>query len=680
MFPSPFDKCFLAIRLTLLLTSDPALILPFLPVLRWSQLFWLLQVLCLFLAWMLLPTAPLGQHWLGWLRVFLDSLLLMSAVTLLCWYFLLFPLYLQYGSSLADPARVIASLGMLFILIVWLTREHRLQLDRLVLGLLILSVLLVLIGNLWAAVLGLHTLHASSATPDAFWLLGYLVLPLAGLVQFRLVQWGLSPQRAPQDTGRVQWRDLLDCLRFMLPFVVPLLVSAFTILESFLAPTVFGTPIPALIVSAAVLTLMIVRQGVLFLQGVRLRREQAAALARELALAETNRQMETFVTMASHELKTPLTVMTLHQQWARRRLQRLKPQEAVYAPEVVQALHRNEQDLLGTEAQLKRQGRLINELLDVSRIQVGRLDLHLEPGELQAIVRVVVEEQREAWPERSIQLYLPAEGTVPIEADPDRIGQVVTNFLTNALRYSAEDRPVEVGVYVEGQEGRVWVRDQGPGLPPEECEHIWERFYRAPGIVGNASMPNGNPSFIAALAASIAATHPDAVFYGGVTQSGAGLLKAQLVQRGYTGPFVGGDGITGNAVTSELDFIKQAGANAADGTFATNPYFDLSFSPSAGATRFIQEYSVRYPGEEDLPPYTAEAYDAAMVLITAIKQLIQAGHAVTRAAMLEQVQHIQYTGVIGPISFDEHGDIAHGVFTISTVRAGQWVYYQQVSA
>jgi signal transduction histidine kinase len=42
---------------------------------------------------------------------------------------------------------------------------------------------------------------------------------------------------------------------------------------------------------------------------------------------------------------------------------------------------------------------------------------------------------------------------------------------------------VEVGVYVEGQEGRVWVRDQGPGLPPEECEHIWERFYRAPGIV-----------------------------------------------------------------------------------------------------------------------------------------------------------------------------------------------------
>ena len=77
-------------------------------------------------------------------------------------------------------------------------------------------------------------------------------------------------------------------------------------------------------------------------------------------------------------------------------------------------MHRCEQDLLGSEAQLKRQGRLIGELLDVSRIRVGRLDLHLEPGELQAIVRAVVDEQREAWPERSIQLCLSAEGAVPI--------------------------------------------------------------------------------------------------------------------------------------------------------------------------------------------------------------------------------------------------------------------------
>ena len=69
-----------------------------------------------------------------------------------------------------------------------------------------------------------------------------------------------------------------------------------------------------------------------------------------------------------------------------------------------------------------------------------------------------------------------------------------------------------------------------------------------------------------------------------------------------------------------------------------------------------------------------------MVLISAIKHLIAAGQPVTRAAMREQVQRIQYTGVIGPISFDEHGDITHGIFTMYTVHAGQWVYFRQVNA
>lgn len=478
---------FLAIRRTLLLTSEPALLLPLPPVFRWVQLTMLLQVLCLFLAFLLVPTAaPPGQYWLTRLRVFLDSLLLLGAVTLLSWYFLLLPLSLQREPSLVvratNLAYVIGGLGLLFILIAWLIRERRPQLDRLVLGLLCLAVLLVLIGFFWVAVLDLHTIHVSSEPPVAFWLLGYLVFPLAGLVQFRLAQWEPHPPVAERRTSGVEWHDLLDCLRFMLPFVVALLASVVTMLDVLLGPTLVGTPLPALLVSVGLLALMIVRQGVLFLELARLRRERTAAQVRELAQASANRQMETFVSMASHELKTPLTVMTLHQQLARRRLQRLRPRGDCSPPEDVQAWHQCEQDLQGTEAHLQRQGRLINELLDLSRIRVGRLELHPEPGDLQDIVRRVVEEQREAWPERRIQLSQPSEDAVPIEADLERLGQVVTNYLTNALRYSAEEHPVEVGVGVEGQQARVWVRDQGPGLPREECERIWERFYRAPGI------------------------------------------------------------------------------------------------------------------------------------------------------------------------------------------------------
>ncbi|HEU5369093.1 MAG TPA: sensor histidine kinase, partial [Ktedonobacterales bacterium] len=56
------------------------------------------------------------------------------------------------------------------------------------------------------------------------------------------------------------------------------------------------------------------------------------------------------------------------------------------------------------------------------------------------------------------------------------------NYLTNALKYSQEDRPVEVGIQMVGQQARVWVRDQGPGLSPAEQQHIWERFYRSPSV------------------------------------------------------------------------------------------------------------------------------------------------------------------------------------------------------
>jgi signal transduction histidine kinase len=79
-------------------------------------------------------------------------------------------------------------------------------------------------------------------------------------------------------------------------------------------------------------------------------------------------------------------------------------------------------------------------------------------------------------------LELKEEQHVPVVADAQRIGQVVTNYLTNALKYSPADHPVTVGLEVDDQQAQLWVRDQGPGLPPEELDHIWDRFYRVQGI------------------------------------------------------------------------------------------------------------------------------------------------------------------------------------------------------
>ena len=125
---------------------------------------------------------------------------------------------------------------------------------------------------------------------------------------------------------------------------------------------------------------------------------------------------------------------------------------------------------------------LVNDVLDVSRVQAGMLDLHLESTDLGTIVHEAVGAQRQAAPTRTLLLQFPAAQPVPVYADACRLGQVVTNYLTNARKYSPTEQPVVVGLDVADHEARVWVRDQGPGLPPEEQARIWERFHRVKGI------------------------------------------------------------------------------------------------------------------------------------------------------------------------------------------------------
>lgn len=71
---------------------------------------------------------------------------------------------------------------------------------------------------------------------------------------------------------------------------------------------------------------------------------------------------------------------------------------------------------------------------------------------------------------------------VPVVADPERLRQVMNNYLSNALKYSEADKPVEVRLEVTSDEVHVSVHDAGPGLSKHEQEHIWERFYRVPGM------------------------------------------------------------------------------------------------------------------------------------------------------------------------------------------------------
>ena len=200
----------------------------------------------------------------------------------------------------------------------------------------------------------------------------------------------------------------------------------------------------------------------------------------EQTVAAANHEMSEFLSLVSHEVRAPLTSVKGYVQLARHRLQRLQAElrKETLPPEVLERrLATLERTLEQAESPTRRLNRMAMDLAEVAHIQSGRLSLQREPSDLVAIVREVVKQQQLASPERRIHLILPKR-PVRVDVDQDRIEQVLTNYLTNALKYAPADRPIEVRLHGEAEWVRVQVSDQGPGLSPEERERIWERFYR----------------------------------------------------------------------------------------------------------------------------------------------------------------------------------------------------------
>jgi signal transduction histidine kinase len=168
-----------------------------------------------------------------------------------------------------------------------------------------------------------------------------------------------------------------------------------------------------------------------------------------------------------------------------RRLHRLLSSQAhpetILAEKPVSQLAPLLDSLERAKTQAGKLNRLIGDLLEVARIQTHHLKLSLVNVDLVSLIRETLEELRLVWPNRTLVLAVP-DDAVEMKLDVGRIEQVIVNYVTNALKYSPVDRPVKVALQVAEQQVMVRVRDQGPGLPPEELEHIWERFYRVSGV------------------------------------------------------------------------------------------------------------------------------------------------------------------------------------------------------
>ncbi|MFN2237823.1 MAG: ATP-binding protein [Thermoanaerobaculia bacterium] len=186
------------------------------------------------------------------------------------------------------------------------------------------------------------------------------------------------------------------------------------------------------------------------------------------ALQELDRKKDEFLSVASHELRTPLTTIRGYAQLLTQMLFEIGPAErATYLKSMLSEIDR----MMG----------LITELLDVSRIQRNRLQVHPQDLDWAEFVGGLVEEMAMQHAGRKIELHAP-ERDVRLAADPQRMRQVIDNLISNALKYSADGSLVEVSIEGGPDSVVTRIRDRGIGIPEDELPHLFERFHRARNV------------------------------------------------------------------------------------------------------------------------------------------------------------------------------------------------------
>ena len=167
-----------------------------------------------------------------------------------------------------------------------------------------------------------------------------------------------------------------------------------------------------------------------------------------------------FIAMVSHELKTPLTTLSAVIQ--------------LLAGKVTEPFVAN--GLKTANKQIKKMTRLISGFLNISRLESGKITLEIEEFDISELVQIIVEEQRTAV--RSHDIIFNYDEPLTIKGDKDKIGSVISNFLSNAVKYSPARSVVSVSCLRIGDLVKVSVTDQGNGIKPEDQDRLFERFYR----------------------------------------------------------------------------------------------------------------------------------------------------------------------------------------------------------
>lgn len=182
------------------------------------------------------------------------------------------------------------------------------------------------------------------------------------------------------------------------------------------------------------------------------------------------KQRDEFLSIASHELKTPLTSLKIQVQLRKRLVEKGNP--LVYEPESVLTL------VNMADKQVNRLTRLVDDMLDITRIQNGKLSLNVEVVEFHLLVKEVTQNFQEEFRAAKCELHVRLDDDLFIAGDVYRLEQVIANLLSNALKYG-KGCPVHVDAKLDSEHVILSIKDEGMGIAAENHERVFERFERA---------------------------------------------------------------------------------------------------------------------------------------------------------------------------------------------------------
>ena len=223
----------------------------------------------------------------------------------------------------------------------------------------------------------------------------------------------------------------------------------------------------------AITYLILRRKYGLLISGPDMINEFRTQLAQQSAqlkvLHEFEQLKDDFIAMAGHELRTPLTVIKGYAQILSLRINEFTDKKTVIAVNTI-------------NQQVNRMSGLINMLLDVSRIQNHELDTNFIPIDFGAFLNDLIGRLQITSSQHTLNLQIVEAKPIWINADTDRLEQVVTNLVSNAIKYSASADRVDLIVRTQDTDVVLDITDYGIGIPSQELEKVFDRFYRSPEV------------------------------------------------------------------------------------------------------------------------------------------------------------------------------------------------------